>query len=316
MTENIENFNIDFDKVDYDDVLHLYRGWRRSDSDLKEKCKQYDILHERMLQLQESLVKFRAQLLSLESVKDFAIKLQSELNIVHQENNILLKQNTQLNLLNGRVEAALVNCEISFKSNADAIVDSQAESAELRKNYGLALATQKILESKLTIERELRVSAETLAVSNDKLVTSLQTEIRELVFLADTNGTTVLRYDQDSQHASRLISSLTQDLHNAKIDKSLLIIAESESAALKGDISRLLRLLHHYPSSEDFSNRWHASDGMSFLGMSAPKKNGLRSMTSSSPHCDALKTDYDTCKLRLSKKHEEIYFFLHTIGCY
>lgn len=313
MTENIENFNIDFDKVDYDDVLHLYRGWRRSDSDLKEKCKQYDILHERTLQLQDSLVKFRAQLLSLESVKDFAIKLQSELNIVHQENTILLKQNDQLNFLNVRVGAALENCEISNKANADAVVDSQAESAELRKNYGLTLATQKSLESKLTIERESRISAETSAVSNDKLVTSLRTEIRELTFLAQTNATTVLRYDQDSQHASKLISSLTQDLHDAKIDKNLLSIAESESAVLKGDISRLLRLLHHYPSSEDFSNRWHASDGMSFLGMSAPKGNGLRFMTSSSSARDALKTDCDTCKLRLSKKHEESHFFLHAI---
>ena len=309
MTENIENFNIDFDKVDYDDVLHLYRGWRRSDIDLKEKCKQYDILHERTLQLQESLVKFRAQLLSLESVKDFAVKLQSELNIVHQENKILLTQNVQLNLLSGRVKVALENCEISNKANADAIVYSQAESAELRKNYGLALATQESLESKLTIERESRISAETSAVSNDKLVTSLQTEIRELAFLAETNATTVLRYDQDSQHASRLISSLTQDLHDAKINKNLLSIAESEIAALKGDISRLLRLLHHYPSSEDFSNRWHASDGMSFLGMSAPKGNGLRFVTSSSPHCHALKTDYDTCKLCLSENHEDSHFF-------
>lgn len=55
MTDVIENFDIDFDKVDYDDVLHLYRGWRRSDSDLKEKSKQYDILHERTLQLQKVL---------------------------------------------------------------------------------------------------------------------------------------------------------------------------------------------------------------------------------------------------------------------
>ena len=123
LTDSIENFDIDFDKVDYDDVLHWYRGWRRSDSDLKEKNRQYDISHERTLQLLESLVKFRAQLLFQESVKDFAIKSQSELSIVHRENKILLKQNDQLDLLNVRVGAAVENCEISSKANADAIVN-------------------------------------------------------------------------------------------------------------------------------------------------------------------------------------------------
>ena len=297
MSEDNENINIDFDKVDYNDVLHLYRGWRRSECDLKQKCMQYDVLHEKTQQLQESLGKFRAQILSLESVKDFAIKLQSELNVVHQENKILLKQNNQLSSFNVRIEAALASSESSNKAKITARVDSEAESATLRKDYELALAAQKSLERELLIERKSRVSTETSAVSNDKLISFLKTEIRELTSRAEINVTTILRDDQESQHAMKLISSLTQELKDAVIDKDLLSAAESETAALKGDISRLLRLLHHYPSSEDFSNRWHASDGMSFLGMSVPKGGGT--VTSSCSSFKALKTDYDPCKSHL-----------------
>ena len=297
MSEDNESINIDFDKVDYNDVLHLYRGWRRSESDLKQKCMQYDALHEKTHQLQESLRKFRAQILSLESVKDFAIKLQSELNVVHQENKILLKQNNQLSSLNARVEAVLASSESSNKANITARVDSEAESAVLRKDCEVALAAQKSLERKLLIERESRASAESSAISNDKLISFLETEIRDLKSRAEINATTILRYDQESQHATKLISSLTQEVKDAVIYKDLLTAAESETATLRGDISRLLRLLHHYPSSEDFSNRWHASDGMSFLGMSVPK--GMGSVTSSCTSFKALNTDCDPCKSHL-----------------
>jgi hypothetical protein len=297
MSEDNENIEVDFDKVGYDDVLHLYRGWRRSESDLQLKSTQYDLLHQRAQQLQESLGKFRAQILSLESVKDFAIKLQSELNVVHQENKILLKQNNQLSSCNVRVEAALASCESSNKVNVTARVDSEAESAVLRENYELALAAQKSLEQKLIVEREHRASAESSAISNDRLISFLKTEIRDLTSRAEINATTMLRYNQESQHAVKLISSLTQELEDSVIQKDLLSAAESETATLKGDISRLLRLLHHYPSSEDFSNRWHASDGMSFLGMSVPK--GCGTVTSSCSSFKALNTDYDPCKSHL-----------------
>ena len=297
MSEDNETINIDFDEVNYDDVLHLYRGWRRSESDLKHKCVQYDVLQEKTQQLQESLGKFRAQILSLESVKDFAIKLQSELNVVHQENKILLKQNNQLASLNVRVEAALVSCESSNKADVTARVDSEAELSNLRKDYEMALAAQKSLERELLIERKSRLSAESSAISNDKLILCLKTEIRDLTSRSEMNATTILCYDQESQHAMKLISSLTQEVKDAFIDKDLLSSAESETATLKGDISRLLRLLHHYPSSEDFSNRWHASDGMSFLGMSVPKGSGT--VTSSCSSFNALNTDYDPCKSHL-----------------
>ena len=60
----------DLHNVDYEDVLHLYRGWRKAEGALKEKNKELNALKIRVKQLQESHIKFRGQIQALESVKE------------------------------------------------------------------------------------------------------------------------------------------------------------------------------------------------------------------------------------------------------
>ena len=48
----------DLHNVDYEDVLHLYRGWRKAEGALKEKNKELNALKIRVKQLQESHIKF------------------------------------------------------------------------------------------------------------------------------------------------------------------------------------------------------------------------------------------------------------------
>ena len=57
----------DLTNVDYEDVLHLYRGWRKSEGALKDKTKELNALKIRVKQLQESHIKFRGQIQALES---------------------------------------------------------------------------------------------------------------------------------------------------------------------------------------------------------------------------------------------------------
>jgi hypothetical protein len=45
--------------LDYDDVLQLYRGWRKCESALKEKIDELATLRNRNLQLQDSHGKFK-----------------------------------------------------------------------------------------------------------------------------------------------------------------------------------------------------------------------------------------------------------------
>ena len=61
--------SIDLMNIDYEDVLHLYRGWRRSESALKDKNIELAAMRESVSQLQEQHSKFRCQITALESVK-------------------------------------------------------------------------------------------------------------------------------------------------------------------------------------------------------------------------------------------------------
>lgn len=69
ITKEIEPMN-----VDYDDVLHLYRGWRKSENLLKEKNKELNQLKGRVQQLMNSHIKFRTQIQGLENVKELTIR--------------------------------------------------------------------------------------------------------------------------------------------------------------------------------------------------------------------------------------------------
>ena len=60
--------SIDLLNVDYDDVLQLYRGWRRSEGMLKDKDKELAAMYERVEQLQTQHSKFRGQMAALEGI--------------------------------------------------------------------------------------------------------------------------------------------------------------------------------------------------------------------------------------------------------
>ena len=96
----------DLHNVDYEDVLHLYRGWRKAEGALKEKNKELNALKIRVKQLQESHIKFRGQIQALES-KELIISLQAQLSTTQQENISLVNDNKELKSLNMQAEDML-----------------------------------------------------------------------------------------------------------------------------------------------------------------------------------------------------------------
>ena len=97
----------DLHNVDYEDVLHLYRGWRKAEGALKEKNKELNALKIRVKQLQESHIKFRGQIQALESVKELTVSLQAQLSTTQQENISLVNDNKELKSLNMQAEDML-----------------------------------------------------------------------------------------------------------------------------------------------------------------------------------------------------------------
>ena len=58
MSESQRKSSIDLLNVNYDDVLQLYRGWRKSEGMLKDKDKELSALHTRVEQVSIAETRF------------------------------------------------------------------------------------------------------------------------------------------------------------------------------------------------------------------------------------------------------------------
>lgn len=279
------SFPIDLCKVNYDDVLHLYRGWRRSENALKEKKRDFDLLLIKTEQLQESHKRFRDQIQLLESVKDVATRLQSELSAMQKENKLLLNENRKLSASKSTLDTESRRLNSDIIAYKDTNRNHEMQIAQLTKNCEESATNQKALEAKISAEVVARRTAETRLASNDGLFEQLRTEGSSQRTEANESAVRITQYDQELRLASEHITSLTEELARTKVTTAQSNTAETEVGILKGDISRLLRLLDHYPASEEFLDRWYASDGMSFLGMGVPKRRKSQSVG------DSIETD-------------------------
>lgn len=257
----------DLTNVDYEDVLHLYRGWRKSEGALKDKNKELSALRARVKQLQDSHTRFRGQIQALESVKELTISLQTQLSTVQQENAQLVQENKELVELNKQAENMLHDRANAEVAQNKAFRDVQIEFAMLRGRYEEIGISQRNLEEMAADEQVLRMTAEARLQSADDANAALREEIRALRAKLDGTTTRITQSDQELAHASEQLASLSREVAGIADTRDSLATAEAESSVLKGDISRLLRLLEHYPSAKGFLARWRDSEGMSFVGV-------------------------------------------------
>lgn len=286
MSTDAEIFPIDLDKVDYDDILSLYRGWRKSENALEVKNREYNLLFLKTEQLQDSHNRFREQILSLESVRDLAIKLQTRMYEVQQENELLSVENKQLSCAVAKIEADCSRLRHTATESIEANAAAQLTMRTLQSKCEESIVKQRALEMKLSSEILSRTSAESLLLSNDGAVESLRVENNLLSDKLETIASRMMQCDKELLHASQYVSCLTDEVTEAKEGRERMITAEKEVGVLKGDVSRLIRLLDNFPSSKEFLNRWYASDGLSFLGMGVSQSAAEQAFESSSAtHC-------------------------------
>lgn len=259
--------SIDLMNVEYEDVLHLYRGWRRSESALKDKNKELAAMKARIAQLQDSHAKFRGQIQSLDSVKELTVTLQNQLAAMQQENKQLAMENKELAQLNIRADELLREKEAEEESQAKMLRDVQLDFATLRGRYEETTRAHHELEKLASDEQAMRLATEARFNSIEDTVRALREENRELREQLDGAAIRLSQCDQELLHASEQLGSLSREtttLHAAKQD---LATKEAELALLKGDIARLLRLMEHSPATRSFLAHWQDSGGMDFVGI-------------------------------------------------
>lgn len=258
--------SIDLMNVEYEDVLQLYRGWRKSESALKDKNKELAAMKARISQLQDSHVKFRQQIQSLDSVKELTVTLQNQLAVMQQENKQLALENKELAQLNIRADELLREKETEEETQAKLLKDVQLDFATLRGRYEETTRAHHELEKLASDEQAMRLAAEARFHSLEDTIGALREENRELREQLDHAAIRLSQCDQELLHASEQLGSLSREtttLHAAKTD---LVTKEAEIALVKGDIARLLRLMEHSPATRNFLAHWQDSGGMDFVG--------------------------------------------------
>jgi chromosome segregation ATPase len=228
--------SIDLMNVEYEDVLHLYRGWRRSESALKDKDRELTELKERVRQLQESHVKFRSQIQSLESVKELTISLEVQLKTLKQENIQLRNDNEELVHLNQEAERILQSKEEKELSQSKLIHNVQLDFATLKGRYEENDRAYKELEKLANEEQSMRMGLDQRINDADSSVEELREENRSLRSQLEATRRRVEQCDQELLHASEQLSSISQEVLQVHVSKEQLANAEAEMGVLRGNV--------------------------------------------------------------------------------
>lgn len=260
---------IDILNISHDDVLQLYRGWRRSEGQLKDKNKELTVLRKRMEQLQDAHVKFHGQIQALKSVKELTVNLQTQLSYLQQENNQLTKENAEL-------RAKKEDLEISVSTHAEALEQSQRESqidlAVMRGRVQEMTETHEQTDEKLEQETTARIAVEKRLEASEQVVSDLRVENFQLQEDLNEMRQRVIRCDDELAQAANQLKTLSKEVESVSSTQQRLSTSESEVGILRGDISRLLHLLEHSGVSPAFVNHWKDSKGMTFIGLHDVKK--------------------------------------------
>lgn len=253
--------------IEYEDVLQLYRGWRKSESALKDKASELSILKERIKLLQDSHQKFRNQIQSLDSVKDLTITLQNQLAILQQDNLQLSEENKELAQLNIQAEELIKDKELDEDKQFKLLRDTQLDLATWKGKHEETLRNQKELEKLVIEEQSLRLASDTRYRDAEHAAHLLKEENKSLRDQIDMSSIRLNQSDQEILHASEQLASLSREVSVMHEARHELSTKDAEIGLLKGDIARLLRLLEISPATKDFLAHWHDCGGMDFVGI-------------------------------------------------
>ena len=273
---------VDLLNVDYDDVLHLYRGWRRSEGLLQDKNKELTLLKGRIKQLQDSHVKFRSQIQALESVKELTVTLQTQVSVFQQENIQLASENKELLELHANSEKKLqqVSEELNNTKSELHLVSVQGEN--IKGRYEEVTSSCSEMEKLATQEQAKRLAAEARLKEANDYADNLKRENDELMQRMKLTKARADDTNRELDEVAKQLHVYSNEVTELSVVKDQLSTAEAERDIVKGDIARLLRLLEHYPAAKGFVKRWQDNQGLSFIGSDTSALNKSTSQVNAS----------------------------------
>lgn len=287
---SLEKDSLDLMNVDYNDILHLYRGWRKSESILKDKDRELAELRLRVKSLQDSHAKFSNQIQGLESVKVLTMELQKQVSNLEQVNKNLVSENEELARLNMNGEEIIKKYEEKEAKNLKTIKNIQYELANLKGKYEENLKIQNQLEASNKQEQASKQAIELKLAQRDDLIKQLKEENQSLTNKLNQQQLKLDQYDHELLHASEQLSSLSKEIVNISNLRKNLNHSEVELNIIKGDISRLLRIIEKFSltsGGKEFIGHWVDSGGMCFMGLPSSSGTPGTGVPSSSSYLDS-----------------------------
>lgn len=271
---------IDLENIDFDDVLEMHRGWRRSEMALKDATDELKEMTSKCEFMQGNHARFLAQIESLESVKDLTVALQSQGILLRRENSSLKVENAQLNELMSRTVQSQQDSDGHVTKSHEDALQAQSDAKVAEKLYQEVASSHKELEIMLLNEVASRTSAETQIVRCDEVISGLRAENSSVRLKLEATLIRMNQCDHELAHASLQLSKLADDVAQTSETNERLLTKIAEVDILKRDISRLLKLIENNPASGGFLDRWHVSDGMSFMGVESKVRKSRKSPSS------------------------------------
>lgn len=268
----VEDLNLE--SIEFDDVMHLYRGWRKAENGLRDKVREVNLLRERLQKQDEMIGQQRGRIKALESVAELAGNLQVQVTTLTQENLRVIEQNRELAEINISAET-LLHDKISGEYNQNETVKSlRTDLMIMQGRYDESFETRKHLESLLNEEQLAKEKLNNQIKVNFETMDTLREENKSLRIRVDSLTQKNRQCDRDLEHAMEQLNTLSRDIANMRKRKDDISTAEAEVELLKADIGRLVKLLHHYPSSSYLLKCWQEeSQGLSYVGKSFSTSN-------------------------------------------
>eukprot|EP01034_Spumella_vulgaris_P036058 gene36058-44468_t len=189
------------------------------------------------------------------------------MNIEYDDVLKLWKENEELAQLNLNAEDLLQEKVQTEKKQERVIREIQLDFASLRGRYEETIKSQRELEALASDEQAQRQAAESRLAECDEKLTTLREENQTLRHKVDSSTVRLSQCDAELLTASEHLHSLSAEVSNISATQNQLASSEAEIGILKGDISRLLRLLEHSNATRDFLAHWQDSGGMDFIGI-------------------------------------------------
>lgn len=134
--------SLDLLNIEYDDILHLYRGFRKAEGMLSDKTKELDTLRRSHADVEHSLGNLTDRLRSLESLKDNTGRLESEVYALQTQNEALLRENSELSQISVQAEEVLRERALNDDKMRKRLADLSEELSSLQTNYDNVLKSQ------------------------------------------------------------------------------------------------------------------------------------------------------------------------------